>query len=249
MNINIVPLNHYVASLFQQNSQSFLSVKSQKTTIIVSIALVCLAALCVAYRCFKKRGLGLPSVKKSGWGAGMEIGELKGLKKEISHQSISQPVLPNIDSELVGTSTKQKLDSAIFSSLYFDTTQPFETKIIDEIIYQGQFKDGQLHGMGMVICGNRILEGQFEDGFLNGLGKVTFNNGKILEGTFAFEQLIKGKIVYPGIRTEEGIFHNDLLNDEKGKITYADGRIEEGRFIMGKKIKSLQDWIECMGIA
>jgi hypothetical protein len=81
----------------------------------------------------------------------------------------------------------------------------------DGDIYEGQFKDGEIHGQGKLtrVCGE-VQEGQFEKGVLHGMGKVILSNGDVYEGQF-----------------ENGEACG------QGKMTYANGDVYEGQFEKG----------------
>lgn len=125
---------------------------------------------------------------------------------------------------------------------------------------QGTFKNGKLHGEGVVIdpagitwkgiftAGNLaphrtiiistsqfkaiIAEGDFKDSSLTGTGKITYPNGQVEEGTFENGFLNGPGKVTSDDKTIEGYFKSGLLNGP-GTITTSK-RIDKGNFINGK---------------
>ena len=86
--------------------------------------------------------------------------------------------------------------------------------------YEGEFKDGELHGQGKVFyplgC---TKEGKFQNGELNGPGKITWNSGSIWEGCFKDGRMCgKGKITDKHTISEGEFEHNEL--DGPGKIIH-----------------------------
>ena len=52
-------------------------------------------------------------------------------------------------------------------------------------VYEGEFKQGKIHGYGRMIMKNLdIYQGQFAEGLYNGDGKLVLDTGKILQGTW-----------------------------------------------------------------
>lgn len=97
--------------------------------------------------------------------------------------------------------------------------------------YEGEFKNGKLHGKGKVTeSGGRTTEGRFMDGRLNGLGKIAYGDGRIADGEFVNGMLSgTGRFVWPDGRRFEGTFYNGYVSGP-GKYNIADGTVFEGMF-------------------
>ena len=105
--------------------------------------------------------------------------------------------------------------------------------------YTGETSDGYIPcGKGKITYPNgAVWEGEFKNGLLNGLGTKTFGNGRLSEeGEFKNGRLNgQGRRVYYDCRIlrqfEEGIFKNgDFVS---GKETCHDGTTREGNFKRG----------------
>jgi serine/threonine-protein kinase len=88
-----------------------------------------------------------------------------------------------------------------------------------QFTYQGEFKDDTIpHGKGVAIFGSHIYEGEFRDGKMEGLGKITYTSGDrmgdIQEGRFINNSLDSGVFISPSNRViTEGTFRNgEILN-------------------------------------
>lgn len=130
----------------------------------------------------------------------------------------------------------------------------------DGTIWEGEFKNDQLHGQGKMIGADSVISGYFEENLLMGKGKIVYSNGHVEEGQFTSGslhgqgkrkyhdgkietgkfmtgQLIEGVITYPdGIR-EEGEFANGQLNG-RGTRKYRNGKRETGSFMCGQLMRT-----------
>lgn len=78
--------------------------------------------------------------------------------------------------------------------------------------YEGEFKDGNMHGRGKEIYANGdIYEGEYKDGKKHGRSKYTWANGDFYEGGY-----------------KDGDMHG------LGKYTWADGDFYEGEYNVGE---------------
>lgn len=136
------------------------------------------------------------------------------------------------------------------AKVIFDSFGPYKGTT-----YEGEFKDGRLHGPGKMIllawphhAHDHVMEGQFKNGFLE-KGKITFFPGFEREGNFKKDTDDRyffleadntityrlhgpgGKEIMNGI-IREGEFQCGKLHG-RGKVTYPGGRIEEGQFNQG----------------
>ena len=104
------------------------------------------------------------------------------------------------------------------------------------IKYEGEFKNGKLHGQGEVTFASGQYEGEFKNGKLHGQGKKTFSSrGYIEEGEFQSGNLHKGKKTFADGSVYEGKFPHCLYCIHgPGKKTFADGSVYEGKFKNGK---------------
>ena len=56
----------------------------------------------------------------------------------------------------------------------------------DGDVYEGQWRDGKLHGQGKLtsLSGEVVYEGEWRDGKFHGQGKMKWSNGRVYEGEF-----------------------------------------------------------------
>ena len=85
-------------------------------------------------------------------------------------------------------------------------------KFKDKSNYEGQFKNGYLHGKGTLVFNEGKYTGQFKRNRRDGEGKIMFNSGDSYIGQF-----------------KQNLFHG------KGKFTYANGDVYKGHWSDGKK--------------
>ena len=99
----------------------------------------------------------------------------------------------------------------------------------DNIIYEGELKDGRPHGRGKYFKNDSKLEGTFENGELID-GKILYYDD-IHEGKFENENLIKGtKNHFSEQILEEGTFEKGYLVQGKKTFLDSNNEIEEGKF-------------------
>jgi hypothetical protein len=99
-----------------------------------------------------------------------------------------------------------------------------------QLKYKGQYRNGQMHGCGVLHNHNGIYEGSFTHGFMNGKGIMTFYNGDKYSGEFK-DSTMSGYGCYrlaDGCKIT-GIFEDGIVN-EHAKKEYADGRVYIGQF-------------------
>lgn len=115
----------------------------------------------------------------------------------------------------------------------------------DGSIYQGEFKNGIVHGKGVLKFKNgSIYEGEFEDGFMHGKGKKTYPDGFYYEGDFHKDFMHgSGKLSAPknyvnyrktrrNFLEYEGDFAADTRSG-RGRIKYSDGSNYSGEVLHG----------------
>ena len=117
-------------------------------------------------------------------------------------------------------------------------TSSSSTEIIrfkDGGVYEGEVKDGKMHGMGKLTYHNgSVYEGKFKEDKPQGMGKIIYLNGIIYEGEFKDgKKHGMGKIIYPNGKIYEGKF-KDGKSHGKGKLTFPNGIIFEGRHTLSK---------------
>src|SRR5690349_13624036 len=78
--------------------------------------------------------------------------------------------------------------------------------------YEGEWKDGQLHGFGKAIKAKYVYEGDFQNGEKDGMGVITYDNTSKYEGSF-----------------KDGNKHG------YGKDFLGNGQTWEGEYFNGKK--------------
>lgn len=123
----------------------------------------------------------------------------------------------------------------------------------DGNVWEGEFKDGMLNGLGKKISDREVLfgkggffeilgkgtirEGEFKNSLLNGQGKIIRVDGTVEEGECVNDFLVKGKQTHPNGIIDEGEFdigaYQGWLHGQ-GKRVYPSGEIEEGEFVHGR---------------
>ena len=106
-----------------------------------------------------------------------------------------------------------------------------------EIIYEGNWKNGNLEGNGkMIFKDKKVYNGNFENGEINGKGEMIFDNGIYYKGDF-----INGKFNGNGLLKNinnqweyNGNFQNDKFNG-KGKFIFNNGDSYEGNYLNNEK--------------
>ena len=123
-------------------------------------------------------------------------------------------------------------------------------KITNDVVEEGEFKDGELHGKGTwVRLGSYEMEGNWIEACLQGQGKVSCRD-YVEEGNFVvFDPPIagwwkfvlhgKGKITFPDGTFLEGYFKEGAIN---GKRTLPSGEIIEGNIRHGKLVEGKEIW-------
>ena len=98
--------------------------------------------------------------------------------------------------------------------------------------FEGEFLNGEFIRGKYVDGTGTIFEGHFKDMELHGKGKITYNifeDESVYEGEFINDRFLKGRYIDEYGIIYEGEFENWLLNGN-GKVTYKDGSVDEGVF-------------------
>lgn len=93
------------------------------------------------------------------------------------------------------------------------------TDMSDQMLYEGQLKEGKPHGYGQGNTTRGTFEGTWHDGEPDGIGTLTLDDGRIFRG-----QMTQGKISGPGEMTYldgeivTGLFQDGVLQDGRARI-------------------------------
>ena len=99
-----------------------------------------------------------------------------------------------------------------------------------KVKYKGQFRNGYLHGFGVLHNMNGIYEGEFRRGLMSGKGLMTFYNGDKYSGEFSNSQMT-GYGCYTLADGTKMIGHfDDGVCNRHAKKVYPDGKIYIGEF-------------------
>jgi len=112
-------------------------------------------------------------------------------------------------------------------------------EISDSGYYEGEQKDGKLHGKGIFKASNGdVYEGCFVDGAYQGKGKYTHADGTVYDGEWkANRHHGFGILRKPNGEVYEGCWENGMRNG-RGKQIYEDGRVFDGEWKNGAPINS-----------
>jgi hypothetical protein len=122
-------------------------------------------------------------------------------------------------------------------------TQPFASWG-NEIFfsYDGQWKDGKMHGHGKYLYDDKVYygyQGQYEHNKPNGEGKATYTSGGTYEGNWEDSKYSgKGRTTAPACGTFEGaVFEGEFYNGKRhgiGKLELDCGLTYEGEWVNGE---------------
>ena len=105
-----------------------------------------------------------------------------------------------------------------------------------EDVYEGEFRDGKIHGRGNFFYanGNRY-EGEWHDGKKHGRGTYTWTEGDRYEGPVV-RAVCFGIAVQVRMFFDEGEFRDGKIHG-RGNFFYANGNRYEGEWHDGKKLR------------
>ena len=209
----------YAISLFKDQVSPSLTAQQKKILWIVSMAFACLAIYCAIKQCCFKAQLLNGSEKKGD-----------------PNDNILEENDDKLPEELFDA--KERIfDFEVKCSN--DTLNGYGRINCSDLdrVYEGEFKDGELHGNGKIIYDDMTLEGRFENGDFKE-GKVLLTDGTVHQGVFkGFYLHGQGKIILPNETVEEeGVFESGILHGQ-GKRVYPNGIVEEGLFNYGHCIE------------
>lgn len=96
--------------------------------------------------------------------------------------------------------------------------------------YKGQFRNGLIHGFGVIHNINGIYEGEFRKGLMSGKGLISFYNGDKYSGEFVNSSMT-GYGCYTFYDGTKLIGHfDDGICNRHAKKMYNDGRVYIGEF-------------------
>lgn len=101
--------------------------------------------------------------------------------------------------------------------------------LVRSYVYEGEFKDGNFHGKGILTVGTLsnslyVEEGEFKDGYLHGEGTLTYPDGSKVVGSWIKGKLSgMGTIIFSDGTSFEGKFFNGscvngIVKDKQGKV-------------------------------
>jgi len=91
-------------------------------------------------------------------------------------------------------------------------------------IYDGLFNNGNLNGLGNILCPKRrktIYQGHFLNSNPHGKGEKTLDDNTFVRGFWENGELKKGKIYQNDIKIYSGQLNNDAKKHGKGKIFFG----------------------------
>lgn len=99
--------------------------------------------------------------------------------------------------------------------------------------YEGEVKDGLLHGKGRIDWpdGTYYL-GEFRNGLKHGEGTETLLDGRVYQGEYDSGQWAEGILHFPNGQSYEGEFEKQRFEGE-GKLTFRNKTVYEGEFKAG----------------
>ena len=96
--------------------------------------------------------------------------------------------------------------------------------------FKGQFRNGLIHGFGVLHNQNGVYEGEFKRGLMSGKGVITFYNGDKYSGEFS-DSSMTGYGCYSLLDGTKLIGHfDDGVGNKHAKKIYPDGRVYIGEF-------------------
>jgi hypothetical protein len=104
----------------------------------------------------------------------------------------------------------------------------------DDMIYEGQWIDGDWSGFGRIIAtdGSSSYQGGFLDNRKHGLGVLKYPDGRVYDGAFQLDRMGKGTMQYTDGSTYWG-YYVDNIPHGRGKFTIPDGTIYDGEMDRG----------------
>lgn len=96
--------------------------------------------------------------------------------------------------------------------------------------FKGQFRNGLIHGYGVLHNLHGVYEGEFRKGLMHGKGMITFYNGDKYSGEFQ-DSTLTGYGCYTLLDGTKVIGHfDDGMCNRHAKKLYPDGRVYIGEF-------------------
>ena len=108
-------------------------------------------------------------------------------------------------------------------------------KIDNQIVYEGEWKDGKKDGQGTDTFFGKKYVGEHKDGRKNGQGTETYPDGRKYVGKWKNGKYNgHGIFIFPDGRKYVGEYKRGRIWNGQGIYTYSDGSIHEGEFKDGK---------------
>jgi len=120
-----------------------------------------------------------------------------------------------------------------------DHSEDSHPEAADSGMYEGECKDGKMHGRGKMRYANGcVYEGGWKDGTMHGQGAIKWVNGDVYEGDWK-DGTMHGRGTYSEYQVATQVYEGewkDGKKDGRGAIKLADGTVFEGRWKDDRRI-------------
>jgi len=126
-----------------------------------------------------------------------------------------------------------KLLIPFFALLLIGTVSAASLTTPDGGQYEGEVKDGLMHGDGRIEWPDgSYYVGELQNGLKHGEATELFTDGRVFRGEYREGQLSYGVLHFPDGRSYEGPFENNRFHGE-GQLTFKNQTVYEGAFVTG----------------
>ena len=105
-------------------------------------------------------------------------------------------------------------------------------KFKDGSVYKGQFKDGLMHGKGIMKYANgNVYNGLWKDDWEHGQGIMTYANGNVYEGLWQEGNKAEGKTTLAKFETDENYYALIIGNNNYQNLEKLDAAVNDAKGI------------------